>query len=313
MLSGRIYSQQIRLVFVWQLLVLVVIASLSVGLAAAATQNASDTTTSLDGYNSMASLYNGNQRFRNVNGRRRAAFQQMVDESPSFMFLGCTDNRLTPASIFQAPVGAVLTQTNIGNQYHQDDTSTDAAITYAIQDLGVQHIIVLGHYGCKGAARAIVGSKEDDSISDWLEPIARLYKYARRRAVVKFRDARLPRRGLLHGATEHPDASDPGFRAFVEENVKHTVQSLKDHSILAKAYQVGPKTPQKEFAYNTFVHGFVYDEETGEVTNLQVSFGPPGQLIPDIPFEAAEKAKQFKRHKSTPNKGKVLKKPKYIL
>lgn len=44
--------------------------------------------------------------------------------APSFMFLGCTDNRLTPASIFQSPIGSILTQNNIGNQYSNKDAST---------------------------------------------------------------------------------------------------------------------------------------------------------------------------------------------
>jgi carbonic anhydrase len=118
--------------------------------------------------------------------------------------------------------------------------------------LGVQHIIVLGHYGCKGVARAIQGSKERNSISKWIEPIVGFYNRERRyassstycyvyistlcnrREVVKFRDSRKPRRGLPNGITETPDASDPGFRAFVEENVKKTVKALKQDSILAK-------------------------------------------------------------------------------
>lgn len=57
---------------------------------------------------------------------------------------------------------------------------SDAAITYAIEDLGVQHIIVLGHYDCKAAKRAIAGMKKENAISRWIKPIADLYKHARR-------------------------------------------------------------------------------------------------------------------------------------
>ncbi|KAG6866203.1 hypothetical protein C0991_007228 [Blastosporella zonata] len=34
-----------------------------------------------------------------------------------------------------------------------------------------------------------------------------------------------------------------------------------------------------------FVHGLVLNEESGEVTDLDVSFGPPGQTIPKLPFQ----------------------------
>ncbi|KAJ2931231.1 hypothetical protein H1R20_g5818, partial [Candolleomyces eurysporus] len=224
------------------------------------------------------------------------------------MFLGCTDNRLTPASIFQAPIGSIITQNNIGNQYSKRDTSTDAAITYAIEDLGVQHIIVLGHYGCNGVARAITGSKERNSISKWIEPVVNFYKRERRREVVKFRDSRKPRRGLPNGITATPDTSDPGFRAFVEENVKKTVKALREDSILARAYQGSAKMAAKNTPYEVYVHGFVFDESTGQVVDLKVSFGPPGKPIPPVPFTAIATAKNFHMQKHLPNffKGKTL-------
>lgn len=53
-----------------------------------------------------------------------------------------------------------------------------------------------------------------------------------RQEVVKLRDSRKPRRGLKDGVTTAPESSDPGFRAFVEENVKNTVKALKTQSIL---------------------------------------------------------------------------------
>lgn len=271
------------------------------------------------GYTTLDSLFEGNRRFRDVasaaaarrtgRGKKRAAdsvVEQFTEDSPSFMFLGCTDNRLTPASIFQSPIGSIITQNNIGNQYSSKDISTDAAVTYAIEDLGVQHIIVLGHYGCKAAARAITGMKKENAISKWIQPIADFYKRARRMEIVKFRDSRKPRRGLKNGITTVPDPSEPGLRAFVEENVKNSVKALKEQSILRSAYQLGAKTRSKDAQYEVYVHGFVFDEATGEVTNLNVSFGPPGKPIPPVPFTAVAAAKNFHRKKPKFNKGKVL-------
>ncbi|TEB06422.1 carbonic anhydrase [Coprinellus micaceus] len=198
------------------------------------------------GFNTLNSLFEGNQRFRDVvttaaarksgRGKKRATaslVEQFTEDSPSFMFLGCTDNRLTPASIFQAPIGSVLTQNNIGISTR---ARIRAPITYAIEDLGVQHIIVLGHYGCNAAKRAVTGMKKESAISRWIHPIVDFYKRVRRQEVVKFRDSRRPRRGLRDGITTPPESSDPGFRAFVEENVKNSVMALKSQSILRSAY-----------------------------------------------------------------------------
>jgi carbonic anhydrase len=331
MFSGRTQSQQQRLglVLVWLFLIFPVFFSTSALAHEEEGEGGSGLTASEaavgSGYSSLNSLFEGNQRFRDVvttvaarksgRGKKRATasvVEQFTEDSPSFMFLGCTDNRLTPASIFQAPIGSVLTQNNIGNQYSSKDTSTDAAITYAIEDLGVQHIIVLGHYGCNAAKRAITGMKKESAISRWIQPIVDFYKRVRRHEVVKFRDSRRPRRGLKNGITTPPESSDPGFRAFVEENVKNSVMALKSQSILRSAYQIGAKTQPKETKYEVYVHGFVFDETTGEVTNLNVSFGPPGMPIPPVPFTAIAKAKNFHRKKPKVNKGKVLEAKKYL-
>lgn len=45
----------------------------------------------------------------------------------------------------------------IGNQYALDDLNSQTVITYAVEHLEVQHIIVMGHYGC-GAVQAAIAS-----------------------------------------------------------------------------------------------------------------------------------------------------------
>jgi len=242
--------------------------------------HASNSTTSL---HTLQDLYEGNKNFRK-NVRLEAT--KLVDEAPSFMFLGCADNRLNPSTIFSAPTGSIISHNNIANQYSSKDPSVNAAVAYAVESLHVQHIIVLGHYGCKGVETAITKStKASRTIRDWVKPISDLYFKSRRREIVILRDSRKPRRGQDQGVTTAPLANDAGFRALVEENVKVGVKELRDHSILTKAYARGAKSQD----INVFVHGFVYDETTGEVHNLNVSFGPPGKAVPHIPFEALKK------------------------
>jgi len=237
----------------------------------------------------LQDLYEGNKKFlQNV----RVEATKLTDEDPSFMFLGCVDNRLSPSTIFNAPTGSIISHNNLANQYSSKDPSANAAVAYAIESLHVQHIIVLGHYGCKGVEAAITKStKTSRMVRDWVKPISDLYSKSRRQEIVVLRDSRLPHRGQDKGATEAPPASDPGFRALVEENVKHGVKELHQNSILTKAYARGVKNQD----INVFVHGFVYDETTGKVHDLNVSFGPPGKAIPHVPFEALKAAQNFHR------------------
>jgi len=240
-------------------------------------------------FRGLQHLHQGNQRFRESLTQAKTTVQQ----DPGFMFIGCTDNRLSPSAIFNAPAGSIITHNNIGNQYSSKDPSVVAAVSYAVESSQVQHIIVLGHYGCKGAEVAITRSpKVSKWIRTWIKPIADMYSNSRRAEIVQLRDSRMPHRKQPNGIKEAPPSSDPGFRALVEENVKRSVRELRDNSLLTKAYSK-PSTNN----FDVFVHGFVLDETTGEVINLSISFGPPGKAVPYPPFKALAAAQKF-RHDS---------------
>ena len=59
--------------------------------------------------------------------------------------------------------------------------SSKAALEYAVEAVHVQHIIVLGHYGCKGVEDAITRPPTlSRLIKTWLDPISVLYQKTRR-------------------------------------------------------------------------------------------------------------------------------------
>jgi carbonic anhydrase len=240
-------------------------------------------------------LYLGNQKFRQT---ARINAEKLADESPSFMFLGCIDNRLNPSTIFNAPIGSIISHNNIANQYSSKDPSAEAAVAYAIEFFHVQHIIILGHYGCKGVETAITNSsKAARLVRNWVKRISDLYATSRRREIVRLRDSRLPQRGKDNGVNTPPPADDAGFRALVEENVKKGVKELRNHSVLTKAYSSAAKSDEH---VDVFVHGLVFDEVTGEVHDLHISFGPPGKQIPHIPLKAVAAAKNIHRDGDRP-------------
>ncbi|PPQ62952.1 hypothetical protein CVT24_006192 [Panaeolus cyanescens] len=262
------------------------------------------TSTSTSSIASLQPLFEGNKQFMS---KTRLEAERDAQQDSSYMFMGCLDNRLSPHTIFSAPPATLVTHNNLGNQYDDDDTNADSAITYAIEMANVDHIVVLGHYGCKSVETAITQSDDaSDQVKAWVKPIRQLYKDSKRQEIVKLRDSRMPQRGHPNGITAAPPASDPGFRALVEENVKMSVKALKDDSILDWAYSRKKKHDNK-IQPDVFVHGFVYDDMTGEVYDLHVSFGPPGKPIPHIPFSALAAAKNFHRDSNRPgiNKGKT--------
>ena len=76
-------------------------------------------------------------------------------QSPSTMVISCCDSRVHATSIFGADEGEFFIHRNIANlvpPYSPDDENhgTSAAIEYAIKELKVQHLIILGHQDCGG-------------------------------------------------------------------------------------------------------------------------------------------------------------------
>ena len=83
---------------------------------------------------------------------RKLAF---LGQNPSTMVISCCDSRIHPTSIFGADEGEFFIHRNIANlvpPYSQDEENhgTSAAIEYAIKELKVKHLIILGHKNCGG-------------------------------------------------------------------------------------------------------------------------------------------------------------------
>ena len=76
-------------------------------------------------------------------------------QNPSTMFISCCDSRIHPTSIFGADEGEFFIHRNIANlvpPYSPDveNHGTSAAIEYAIKELKIKHLIILGHKDCGG-------------------------------------------------------------------------------------------------------------------------------------------------------------------
>ena len=76
-------------------------------------------------------------------------------QQPSTMIISCCDSRVNPSSIFQSEIGDYFIHRNIANLVPENSASshfygTSAAIEYAVNNLKVSHIIILGHSKCGG-------------------------------------------------------------------------------------------------------------------------------------------------------------------
>lgn len=128
----------------------------------------------------ISHLLAGIKRFRQrFYERNRELMQRLVDQgqAPPALMISCSDSRVDPTLLSDADPGQLFVLRNVANLVPPYDPTqqfggTGAAIEYAVRDLKVDHIIVLGHAHC-GGIKAMLGAAggqwpERDFIGSWI-------------------------------------------------------------------------------------------------------------------------------------------------
>lgn len=154
-------------------------------------------------------------------------FRRLVDQQkPRYFWIGCSDSRVPATEIVDLDPGEMFVHRNVANLAMQDDPSFAAALQFAVEVLTVQHIMVVGHYGC-GGIQAAMGEETNDAIGRWLAPVRKLHRSEPRR--------------------EGSDAMDP--RRLAEANVTAQVLALAANPVVTGIWARGPKL---------VLHGWIY-------------------------------------------------------
>lgn len=88
-------------------------------------------------------------------------------QQPGCFVIACSDSRVSPSVITQAPLGSMFVHRNIANQVTEADASLTAGLYYALAKLKVGRIVVKGHTGCGGVAAA-AGGEGAPELQGWL-------------------------------------------------------------------------------------------------------------------------------------------------
>src|SRR5213596_1770970 len=126
-------------------------------------------------------LIEGYRRFRESDwAHERERWAEMAEgQSPQVMILSCADSRVDPAHIFDARPGEMFVARNIAALAPPYETSSgfhgvSAALEFAVTQLEVAEILVMGHGLCGGCAAALTGQFDDTIpgeghfIADWV-------------------------------------------------------------------------------------------------------------------------------------------------
>ncbi|HEX3677023.1 MAG TPA: carbonic anhydrase [Sphingomicrobium sp.] len=169
----------------------------------------------------MEQLIEGYRRFREKSwARERLRWAELAEgQSPKVMILACADSRSDPAQIFDARPGEMFVARNIAALAPPYETSgglhgVSAALEFAVTQLGVAEILIMGHGMCGGCAAALTGEYDDVGpgeghfIRDWV----RMLKGARDE--VRARHSGLDRPAFLDMEHEAVKVSLANLRTF---------------------------------------------------------------------------------------------------
>ena len=176
-------------------------------------------------------LIEGYRRFRDKDwARERERWAELSEgQSPKVMILSCADSRVDPAQIFDARPGEMFVVRNIAALAPPYETSrgfhgVSAALEFAVTQLRVGEILVMGHGLCGGCAAALTGQFDDAGhgeghfIADWV--------------------------GMLEGARDrvrahHAELDREAFLDMEREAVKVSLANLRTFPWIAEREQSG--------------------------------------------------------------------------
>jgi len=166
-------------------------------------------------------------------------FNLAKGQTPEYLYIGCSDSRVTAEDLMGINPGEVFIHRNIANQVIPTDNNVNAVVQYAVEHLKVKHIIICGHYEC-GGVKAALHPSDMGQLNSWLQTL---------------RDVR-----RLH-RTELDKIDDPQklFDRLVELNVREQCMNvIKIDHVQKSWYKTGFPT----------IHGWVFDVRTGKLIDL---------------------------------------------
>ena len=164
-------------------------------------------------------------------------------QDPDYLYIGCSDSRVTAEDLMGMQAGDVFGHRNIANIISNTDLNVMSVINYGVLQLNVKHIIVCGHYYC-GGVKAAMQAKDFGILNPWLRNIRDVYR-------------------LHKDELNLISDEEQKYNRLVELNVEEQCLNVIKTAVVQRGY-INSGYP--------IVHGWVFDVRTGELIDLKINF-----------------------------------------
>ncbi|MEP7155020.1 MAG: carbonate dehydratase [Betaproteobacteria bacterium] len=192
----------------------------------------------------LESLFQNNVEWSDrIRAEHPGFFEKLAkQQNPEYLWIGCSDSRVPANEIVGLLPGEVFVHRNIANVVVHTDLNCLSVIQFAVDMLKVQHIMVVGHYGC-GGVRAALFEDRIGLADNWLHHVHDVRdKHAVALDAIGLSNARIDR--------------------LCEFNVIEQVANVCQTTIVRDAWERG-----QELA----VHGWIYGLKDGRLRDLNVT------------------------------------------
>ena len=106
-------------------------------------------------------LFDSNREWAERTKAREPGFFSRLakQQNPRYMWIGCADSRVPANEITGLDPGEVFVHRNVANVVVHSDLNALSTLQFAVEHLRVEHIMVVGHYGCAGVRAALRGTR----------------------------------------------------------------------------------------------------------------------------------------------------------
>ena len=172
----------------------------------------------------------------------------LKQQTPQYLWIGCADSRVPANELVNLLPGELFVHRNVANVVVHSDLNCLSVMQFAVDQLKVKHIIVVGHSGCGGVQAALLDTRTGLA-DNWIRHV---------------QDVRNDHQTWLDSLKP-----DQRVNALCELNVLQQARNACRTTVVQDAWSRGQEV---------VVHGWVYGLHNGLLEDLALTVGAADQI-----------------------------------